>query len=304
MNILLTGAFKYSDSQIKEISDFGIDVTFLQYEDSQFEFDSRKIEAVVCNGLFLHHNLAEFPSLKYIQLTSAGLDRVPINSIAERGIILHNARGVYSVPIAEWVICKLLDCYKRSAYFIDRQRGHDWTKNREILELSGKKAAVLGAGSVGMEISKRLECFGVGVIGYDVFTNTRPHFSEIRNISEFGTDIEDYDIVIITLPLTEETYHMFGLTLLEKLRNSSVIINVARGSIINEKDMIAFLERRCDVTAILDVFEEEPLSTSSEIWSLPNVIVTPHNSFISEGNNERMFGVIKTNLQNYLSQRQ
>ena len=122
MKLLLTGAFKYTQEQIEYIKSLGHDVVFVQDERVPIEFDISDIEAVVCNGLFLYTPIEKFKSLKFIQLTSAGLDRVPLDYIKEHNIKIANARGVYSAPMAEFALCGVLQLYKQSRFFYENQK--------------------------------------------------------------------------------------------------------------------------------------------------------------------------------------
>ena len=99
----------------------------------------------MCNGLFLYNSIERFTSLRLIQLTSAGLDRVPLDDIRARGIALHNAAGVYSVPMAEFAVCGILQLYKQSRFFAANQAQHKWEKHRGLLEISGKRVCILAA---------------------------------------------------------------------------------------------------------------------------------------------------------------
>lgn len=297
MNILITGAFAYTGPEIEKLRHLGFSVSFMQYEDGPLPVEAGDIDAVVCNGLFLHKDIEEFKKLRFIQLTSAGMDRVPLETIKQKGIEIRNARGVYSVPIAEWVICKVLDIYKGTFFAYECQQKAVWQKNRNLREISGKKVAVLGAGSVGSEVARHFKAFGAEVIGYDVVIFDNGAFDGIRKIERFEEEAHLCDIVVITLPLTDATASLVDKGLLEKLKHDAVLVNVARGKIINEDDLITVLADRPDLTAVLDVFSEEPLPESSPLWSMPNVIVSPHNSFISDGNHRRMFDVIYSNLQ-------
>ena len=114
MNLLVTGAFKCTDSDIQTLSNMGNDVIFHQMESESLPCEYDWVEGVVCNGLFLYHPIERFPNLKYIQLTSAGFDRVDMNYVKQHYIQIFNARGVYSVPMAEFAIAGVLDLYKQS----------------------------------------------------------------------------------------------------------------------------------------------------------------------------------------------
>lgn len=300
MRILLTGAFNYSQEQLQAIDDLGIEVSFLQQEKESFPVPAPSIDAVVCNGLFLYHNLEEFTSLKYIQLTSAGFDRVPLDAIKEKGIIINNARGVYSIPMAEWALGRILEHYKHFGTFNLAQQNKEWYKDRGVKEINGTKTAIIGAGNIGQEVAKRLSVFGSTVIGYDVFLGSRPYFEDVHHVDALASEIQDYDIVVLTAPLTDETRHMISRSVLVSMKQDAIFVNIARGGLVDTTALIDVLKERPDLFAALDVFEEEPLSSDSMLWSLPNVAVSPHNSFVSDGNNERMFSVIYNNLKQYL----
>lgn len=300
MRVLLTGAFNYSKEQIKAIESLEAKVFFLQQEKDKLPAPASEIDAVVCNGLFLYHKLDEFSSLKFIQLTSAGLDRVPFDAIKEKGIIINNARGVYGIPMAEWALGRILEHYKHFGSFNLAQQNKEWNKDRGVKEINGTKTAIIGAGNIGQEVAKRLSVFGSTVTGYDVFLGDRPFFEEVHHVSTLQSEIHNYDIVVLTAPLTDETRHMISKPIIESMKKDAVLVNIARGGLVDTEDLIDVLKERQDLFAALDVFEEEPLSSDSMLWSLPNVVVSPHNSFVSDGNNERMFSVIYNNLKQYL----
>ena len=300
MNLLITGAYKYTQTQINTLKEMFEQVDFLQLESDAVE-NPEKYDAVICNGLFLHNDIKKFANLKYIQLTSAGLDRVPLDYIKEKEISIYNARGVYSIPMAEYAILKILELYKYSKSFYINQNRHEWVKNRNILELSGKTAAIFGCGSVGIEVAKRLKAFGVGIIGVDIVKGKSEYIDKYELMSNMHEVLMKTDIVILTLPLTEDTFHLFDKSCFEKMKKNAVLINISRGQVINENDLILSLKSGKISAAALDVFEEEPLSVESELWDLENVIITPHNSFVGEGNNERMFDVIYNNLKGWMS---
>lgn len=301
MNLLITGAFAYTPAQIESLKGLGLDVYFMQQESEALPIAAEKVDAVVCNGLFLHHPLSEFTNLRYIQLTSAGFDRVPMQEVEARGIVIKNARGVYSIPLAEWTVCKVLDIYKGTAFALDCQKEHRWEKNRKMREITSKRVAILGAGNVGSEVAKRFRVFGAEVTGYDIAVFENETFNQIKLISDFTSDASIYDIIVATLPLTPLTKGFIGQRILDNLKEDAVFVNIARGAVVDTEALIDVLTCRSDVTAILDVFEHEPLSPDSKLWNMPNVIVSPHNSFVSDCNNVRMFESIVNNLKGYLN---
>lgn len=297
MNLLLTGAFNYSKQQMKALEELGCSITFVQDEREELNIDCSKFDAVVCNGLFLYTPIEKFSNLKYIQATSVGLDRLPLDYIKRSNITLKNARGVYSIPMAEWCISRILDVYKHSEFFFENQKNRKWEKHRGLMELYGKKATIVGAGDIGTETAKRLNAFGVDVMAVDIVKPTADCYCSYFDISDIQKALSISDIVIITLPLTDATRNLFDKELIAHIKDGSVIVNMSRGGIIDENALAVALENGKLSAAILDVFENEPLSVDSSLWDIKNLLITPHNSFVSDRNNQRLFEIIYNNLK-------
>lgn len=299
MNLLLTGAFNYSEEQLNKLKELGCTVTFIQDERKELDIDCSSFDAVVCNGLFLYTPIQSFKNLKFIQATSVGLDRLPLDYIKDNDITLKTARGVYSIPMAEWCISRILDVYKESEFFFENQKNKSWVKHRGLKELYSKTASVIGAGDIGTETAKRLNAFGVKVIAVDIVKPSTDCYSEYFHISQIKEALSVSDIVIITLPLTEETRNLFDSKMLSCMKNDSLIVNMARGGIINEEALIQALQTEQLGGAILDVFENEPIGNDSPLWDTKNLLITPHNSFVSDKNNDRLFNIIYNNIKQF-----
>ncbi|MDO5557635.1 MAG: NAD(P)-dependent oxidoreductase [Clostridia bacterium] len=297
MKMLITGAFKATTEQVKELEKNGFEIIFMKDEREKIMDDVSDIEFVICNSLFLYNDITNFKSLKCIQLTSAGLDRVPIEYIKENNIKLFSARGVYSIPMAEWTVLKILEIYKNSFKFYESQKNKEWIKRRDVFELNGKKATIIGFGDIGNEIAKRLKAFNVEINVVDIVDKQNLVVNNFFHISEIEKALEISDIIILTLPLTKETQGIIDIEKINKMKDDSILINVSRGKIIKEQDLIKALENNKFLGVALDVFEEEPLNQKSKLWDFENIIITPHNSFVSEGNNERMWEVIYNNVE-------
>lgn len=295
MEILVTGAFNYSAQQRQILEKLGEKLLYLQDEKGTINFDITNVEYVICNGLFLWHDIKQFKNLKYIQLTSAGMDRIPMDYIKQHNITVFNARGVYSIPIAEWTILKILEIYKKSRKFYELQKIHKWEKQRDLIELNGKTACIIGYGSIGHEIAIRLKAFNVKLKIVDMH-NPKDDSLVYYPTEKINEAISNSDIIILTLPLTDETRKSINKEKFELMKNSAILVNISRGQIINEKDLIEQLDKGKFLGVILDVFQEEPLSSDSKLWDYNNTIITPHNCFVSDNNNEKMFEVIKNNI--------
>ena len=299
MKLLLTGAFNYTEQQIKRIKDIGFEIVFVQDERKPLNIDVSDIDGVVCNSLFLHNDIKLFDKLKFIQLTSAGLDRVPLDYIENNGIKLYNAKDVYSIPMAEWVILKILEIYKKSSQFYKAQSQQKWEKQRNLLELTDKTAAIIGFGSVGLEVAKRLKGFGVNLIGVGRREITSKYIDEYYKIEKIEEVLKKSDIVILTVPHTKETTDLIDAKKLDYMKDDSILINVSRGGVLNQDELIQSLNNHKFLGVALDVFIEEPLSEESELWAFERVIVTPHNSFVSDKVNERLFEMLFQNLSTH-----
>ena len=296
MKLLLTGAWRDAQKHASLLSDMGHEIIFLQYEADPLPCDPREVEGVVCNSLFLHHDIRLFEKLRYIRLTSAGFDRVDTDYIASRGIELYNARGVYSIPMAEHAVAAVLNLYRHFASFVRRQEVRCWQKDRSLSELYGKTVCILGCGSVGTECAKRFAAFGCRVVGLDLVTQPKPSFETIYPISETEKAIAAADVVILTLPLTEQTEGMVDKAFLDTLKDGCVLVNIARGKLVDSAALIEELKKR-RISAALDVFDEEPLPSDSPLWGMENVLITPHNSFVSDAVGDRLSRLIIEGLK-------
>ena len=295
MNVLVTGAFQLNSEELAALETVGHRV-FVHPDERIPVEQPERYEAVVCNGLFLHSPIERFTSLRLIQLTSAGLDRVPLDYVRAHGIELHNAAGVYSVPMAEFAIGGILQLYKQSRFFAANQAQHKWEKHRGLLELSGKRACILGCGDVGREIAKRLKAFGCHVTGVNRTVRVLPDFDEVLPLDTLAETAAACDILVCCIALTPETRSIVSEEIFGRLHDGAIFVNVARGALADEAALTKWLQN--GGRAVLDVFEEEPLPESSPLWDMENVVLTPHNSFVGEGNRARLWGTIKENLKN------
>lgn len=296
MNILVTGAWKCTEEDLNTIAAMGHQVVFMQQEREALPVEPAWVEGMICNGLFLHHDMGLFPNLRFIQLTSAGFDRVPMDEVNRRGIRICNARGVYGIPMAEFAVSGVLQLYKQSRYFTENQKSHGWNKHRDLAELWGKQVAIVGCGNIGQECAKRFAAFDCRVVGVDIFEGELPNISKIYHISRLPEVLPNSDVVVLTLPLTEQTKHLFGADTFAAMKQGAVIVNIARGGVVDTQALIHALQTRLG-GAVLDVFEEEPLNPENPLWDMDNAIVTPHNSFVGEGNSQRLADVILSNLK-------
>ncbi|MBR2323086.1 MAG: hydroxyacid dehydrogenase [Clostridia bacterium] len=296
MKFLVTGAFNCTEKQLSAIKKICGDVVFMQQESESLPCDYSEIEGVICNGLFLYHDIKKFTNLKYIQLTSAGYDRVPMNEVNRLGIKIFNARGVYSVPMAEFALTGVLSLYKGFKSFYKNQESRVWVKNREVKELCSQTVVVVGAGSVGTECAKRFKAMGCKVLGVDLFVRSDENFEVIYPLDKLDYALSLGDVVVLTLPLSSETKGLFSKDKFSVMKKGATLVNISRGAVVDETALISALKSGALYGACLDVFDFEPLPADSPLWNFENVIITPHNSFVGNGNNERLFNLILENI--------
>ena len=258
-------------------------VCFLQQEADSLPCDPEWVEGVICNGLFLYHPIAQFTKLRYIQLTSAGYDRVPMDYVRAKEIEIHNARGVYSVPMAEFVLASVLERYKSIGAFRKQQEAHQWKKIRTLRELAGKRVVIVGCGDVGKECAKRFRAFGTQVIGVNRSIRKAESFDAVVGLDKLDEELCAADIVVVTIALTAETCSLVKARL---LKPDALLVNISRGATVDPSGA------KCEL--LLDVFEKEPLDAQDELWE--QAIVTPHNSFVGDGNPQRLLSIIFQNL--------
>lgn len=295
MNLLITGAWTDAKKHIEEIEQMGNSVVFMQYEKDECPCLYSWVEGIIGNGIFLSHPIEKFTNLKYIQLTSVGFDRVNMDYVKEHNIQIHNARGVYSIPMAEFALTGVLEIYKQMNFFRENQKKNIWIKNRDLEELYNKTVCIIGCGNVGNECAKRFNAFGCNVIGIDLFPRFDENYQKIYPINELKEVIKQSDINILTLPLTKETKYLIDDEVFKCMKTNSILVNIARGQIVDTNALLQNLDKLKGV--VLDVFEEEPLDEQSELWNKENAIITPHNSFVGNGNQNRLSNVIMENLK-------
>lgn len=295
MNLLVTGAWNDGKNCISELEAMGHSVCFMQFEKDELPCPYDWVEGVICNGLFLTHPIEKFTNLRYIQLTSAGFDRVDMDYVKAHEIEIHNARGVYSIPMAEFALCGVLQLYKQAAFFRENQKQHLWEKHRGLLELAGKTVLIVGCGSVGNECAKRFKAFDCEIIGVDLFPREDSLYSEIMPLDRLDEALTQADIVVLTLPLTEQTKHLMNEERFSLMKDSATLVNIARGTIVDTTALLNNIDRLTG--AVLDVFEEEPLNEDSPLWEKQNIILTPHNSFVGEGNMARLTDIVLSNAK-------
>jgi len=287
-----------SDSEKAELAALGWEVVEPQERLGACPVSETEIDAVLIDGRFPIDDIEKFTNLKMVVLTSAGFDGVQTDYLKAHGIRLYNARGVFSAPIAEFVMLGALQLYKKSAKFVRQAHERMWKRDFNLGELVGKIVCIVGTGSIGDACAKRFEAMECRVIGVSRSGNAEWKYDEMFILSDIDKALSVSDIVVLSLPLNDESRHLFNAERFAAMKKGAVLINIARGPIVCENDLIAAVKSGQLGGAALDVFETEPLSPDSELWEMENVIMTPHNSFSGDGVRarlgERVMSILKS----------
>lgn len=247
------------------------------------------------------------PQLRWIQSTSSGvgewIERLGIGGSA---VTVTNAAGVHATALAEYVVLAVLYFAKRMPKLLGERAGHKWEMH-SVQTLPGKTIAIISLGRVGRDVARLCKGLGLRVLG----TRRNPQEGDAER---FGIDgvfsfdqwpdvIPTCDYVVLIVPLTDATRGMFGRPQINAMNGSAVLINIARGAIVDEPALIEALRERRIAGAALDVFSVEPLPPSSPIWELDNVLFTPHNISAADDENYAIVDIFVDNLQRYLARK-
>jgi phosphoglycerate dehydrogenase-like enzyme len=235
--------------------------------------------------------LARMPKLRVIQTLSAGVDWL-LPSVPP-GVRLCDARGTRDGPVAEWVLGAILASLKHLGDARDSQRAHDW-RWHEPDELAGKTVMILGYGSIGLTVERLLAVFEAEVIR--VARHARPG---VHAVDELASLLGLADIVVVLLPLTAATEGLLDRGMLGHMREGSLLVNAARGSIVDTAALLDLL-RAGYLRAALDVTDPEPLPPDHQLWDAPGLLITPHFAGDTQGAERRAFALVGEQVRRYV----
>ena len=300
MKVLFT--HNYGQNKMKAITEMGYELIFVDENEISNSEELSDVDVLVCYDPFEKLDISQLKQLKWIQLSSIGIDQVPKQKVEVQGIIVTNNRSGYSIPMGEWIVMKTLELLKNSKEFYHKQSERKWKMDTSLMELYNKTFCFVGTGSIAIEAAKRLQGFGVNIIGINTSGKNVEYFNSCYPMAELNHVLTQSDVIVLSIPSTKETYHLINENNISSFRNGASLINISRGSVIKESALVEALKKGTLRGAALDVFEEEPLSEDNPLWELDNVIITPHNSWISEMRNERRYHIIYENLKRYINE--
>ena len=233
--------------------------------------------------------LQDAKRLKWLHSTAAGVAQLVYPELRDSAIMVTNPSGIFSVPMAEHTMGLLLALARN---FPDSVRQQDqaiwsqqqlWDKAQHLAEVNGQVLLIVGYGSIGRELGKRAKAFEMRVWGVTRSGVGDGRYAEkIFSATQLPEALPEADYVVIAAPETAATKHLIGASELARMKPGARLINVGRGSLLNEKELVSALEKGALAGAAIDVAETEPLPADSPLWRAPNLFITPHTSALSD----------------------
>ena len=290
MAIILTDSFKYCPEFPERV--LVTSKTLCSFE------GNTTIEAAFCTRGMAQRLLSiNLPNLKVIQLFSAGYDGIDLELVRKKGITLCNAADVYNIGMAEFVVYAMLLRAKRYHHSLKNHSIRLLRNYHYLTELYGKTVGIMGCGNIGGQIAKRLSAFDMKVIGYDANTTDKPYFEKIYGIDERDAFVPQCDYLVCCLPLMKATEGLLNNDWFSLMKPNITIVNVARKSVICDKDTISFLKSHKDATAILDMLEKVPNPITNPYRRLSNALVLPGVTAASRESMMRLHQLLLDNLK-------
>ncbi len=269
-------------------------------------------EAAAADGIIVRNRtrvdaelLAAAPNLKVVGRLGVGLDNIDLDACAERGVVVHPATGANALAVAEYVIAALLQLFRGAYHAKERMLDGSWPRaDLQGRETSGKKLALVGFGGIARLVAERAGALGMVVSAYDPFlAEDDLAWGSATRCETIDELLADADAVSLHVPLTAETRHMLNDKTLDLLAPKAVVVNTARGGIVNDTSLAAAVRSGRLGGAALDVFENEPLSAeAAQIFAgLDNVVLTPHIAGLTAESNSRVSDVTVANVLNTLN---
>jgi phosphoglycerate dehydrogenase-like enzyme len=243
------------------------------------------------------------PNLKWLQVVSAGSDQRPYQPSIRRGIRVTTSAGANAEPVGLTAVTGLLMLSRNFPHWMRAQQRSEWSPQlgaASPLDLPGQTAVIVGMGHIGKVIARALHALGVRIIG--VRRNVAPaeNFDEVQPLSALDSLLPKCDWLILACPLSADTRGLIDERRFRSMPRMAGFVNMSRGEVIDEAALTRVLASGHLRGAYLDVFTHEPLAKESPLWSMPNVIITPHNSSTGSGNYRRGVEIFLRNLEAYL----
>ena len=233
--------------------------------------------------------LQDAKRLRWVHSTASGVGQLMYPELRDSGVMVTNTRGIFSIPMAEHTIGMMLALSRNLPESVRHQDKHEWGQQeiwdrpQRLTELSGQLLLVVGFGSIGQELAKRAKAFGMRLWGVNRSGQGDSSLADkIVSSSQLQEVLPEADYVVIAVPETPATRHLIGASEIARMKPGARLINVSRGSLLDETALISALQAGALGGAALDVTSIEPLPAENPLWKAPNLLITPHTSAVSD----------------------
>ena len=288
------------DMQITPVEHASIEATFYSRDIWEGTIKTRLSDAAIAYW----HIVDAAPNLKWLQVVSAGADQKPYQPSIKRGIRVTTSSGANAGPVGLTAVTGLMMLARGFPHWMRAQQKREWAPQlgaNSPLDMPGQTALIVGVGHIGKVIARCLQAVGMRVIGLRRNVAPEQYFDEVKSVSELDSLLPQCDWLILTCPLTPQTRGLIDERRLRLLPKTAGFVNMSRGEVVDEAALTRVLAGGHLRGAYLDVFTTEPLAPESPLWSMPNVIITPHNSSTGTGNYQRGVQIFLRNLEAYVN---
>lgn len=240
-------------------------------------------------------------NLKWVQGKAAGVDFLDLKKLEKNGVLLTNASGIHSIPIAESIFGMLLAYTRGIQKAVKNQQINKWEQVDSLMELHGKTIMIVGTGKIGIEVGRLAKAFNMKTIGVNRSGGSVDYMDHLIKQPNLKEQVKQADIVVNILPLTDQTHYFFNQEVFSQMKEGTLFVNVGRGPTVKTDDLIEALDDGKISFAGLDVFETEPLPEANELWTREDVLITPHIAGTAEQFKKRLFAIFEENLKAYLA---
>src|SRR5262245_13043293 len=301
MKIVLHDQFPVGDELLSLVRSAAPAATVVTADKEQLPDELR--DAEIFYGFHLPEVFAHAPKLKWIQSSAAGLDKLLVPELIKRGLTITNASGIHAAAVAECAWALTLTIGRSLHNYVRQQQEHVW-KWAPLIDMFGGTAGVIGLGGIGRQFARVARAFDMRVIAVDPHVCEKPDIiADLWPMSRLDDLLKESDVALISCPYTAETHYLINRTRLSLMKPTAILVNIARGGIVDEVALVDALRAGKLGGAGLDVTETEPLPPSSPLWDAPNLVISPHCGGVSSHRVRKLIEFFCENLRRYVAGR-
>lgn len=238
--------------------------------------------------------MAAMPRLQWVQALTTGVD----NLLTHKNIAVTNCGGIHGPQMSELTVMMMLSLHRRFPRMLSNQRAHLWDRQPQPL-LQCKTVCIIGLGAIAEHLTLVLKAFGMSVTGVSGGRTTAPDIDKVYPREQIAEAVALADFVVVLTPYSESTHHIVDEWVLDAMKPSSYLINIARGGCVDESALIEALQTESIAGAALDVFADSPLPADNPLWDMPNLIITPHIGGFADCYHEQALPLVAANMMDF-----